>query len=93
MSILTIIIIHNHCIISGTPLLNMVIWCLLRVHNDGEADVQHVQHGQDGLDHREKEVSAVARPGVDPHDHLHSGDGVGSQLSFSPGTKYRFLCL
>ena len=54
----------DDCIISGTPLLNMVLWCVLRIHNDEDAEVEDSHHGQDGLEHRDKVVGKARGPGV-----------------------------
>ena len=34
----------------------MVLWVVLRIHNDEDAEAEDSQHGQDGLDHRDKLV-------------------------------------
>ena len=52
-----LIIIQGH--ISGTPLLNMLLWCFLRVYNNEKEEGPNVQHDQDGLDQRDTVVGEV----------------------------------
>ena len=42
----------------------MVLWCVLRIHNDEDAEVEDSHHSQDGLDPRDKVVGEVGGPGV-----------------------------
>ena len=37
----------------------MVLWCVLRMYNDGEAEDEDSQHDQEGLDPRDKVVSEI----------------------------------
>ena len=51
----------NYTQFAGTPLLNMVLWCVLRIYNDGdvEEEEEDSRHGQEGLDPRDNVVSEI----------------------------------
>ena len=48
--------------VAGTPFLNMVIWCVLRMYNDGEVEGEDSRHDQGGLDPRDKVVGEILLP-------------------------------
>jgi len=50
---------HLHFVVIGwgCPLLNMIIWCVLRIHNSENGSARHLQ--DEGLDSRESKVMSL----------------------------------
>ena len=47
---------------AGTPFLNMVLWSVLRMYNDGDVKGENSRHDQEGLDPRDKLVGEILLP-------------------------------